>query len=515
MLRKVLIAGVSWLALGVALIPAASVAGPRGGGFGGGGMHFGGGGMHFGAGGMHFGGGGMHFGGAPHFGGGGMHFGGVHRFGGTHFAPHNFAAHRFAPNRFAAHRFAHNFVRGHTHYAGVNHGARFAHNRLAQNHALHNQPVNHASHNNAGRFANRTPLANAGRQGAFNRGTGNAFTHAKWGGHEWGHHGFRRFWAGGVFWPFFWGDYFSYAFWPYDYYDYFWGWGPDALLWGAFWPDYEYPYWDYGYYGAGYYGGPYYGDIYGRYRHERTAAPAQPERYAGISPQEAGATCAGFAPGVDNLPFQRLAEIIQPTPGQGQAFDELKAAMAKASDILSRACPAEAPATPVARLDTMEERLQAMLQAGEVVRGPLERLYGLLSPEQRQRLETAMASGQPTGKGQVNLAKLCSSQAGFTNVPAQDIARTVSLTPQQRQGLDALMRVSNRAAGMLRETCPANVPNTLDARLDAAQARLRALIQAIKTIKPEVRTFFASLSSAQRSALNSEAPRTRTAAARR
>ncbi|MFY9643504.1 MAG: Spy/CpxP family protein refolding chaperone [Rhodomicrobium sp.] len=351
------------------------------------------------------------------------------------------------------------------------------------------------------RFANRSESANAGRLG-FARG--NAFTNAKWGGHEWGHNGFRRFWAGGVFWPFFWGDYFSYAFWPYDYWDTFWGWGPDALLWSAFWPDYEYPYWDYGYFGAGYSGGTY-----------PAAVPAQSEHYTGISSQEAAATCAGFAPGVDNLPFQRLAEIIQPTPGQQQAFDELKAAMTKASEILTSACPAATPATPAARLDTMEERLQAMLQAEEGVQGPLERLYGLLTPTQRQRLETAMGNGQTAGKGQVNLAKLCSSEAGFTNVPAQDIARTISLSVQQRQDLDSLMKVSNRAANMLRETCPANVPNTLDARLDAAQARLRALIQAMKMVKPEVQTFFASLSPAQRSALNSETPRTRMASQRR
>jgi LTXXQ motif family protein len=522
MLRKLLIAGVSWLALGVAVIPDSSFAarGGFGGGahFGGGGMHFGGGGMHFGGGGMHFGGGGMHFGGVHSF-GGMRSFGGAHSFGA--FRGHSFAARHFAPRHFGGH-FGHaaHFARAaHFGHHAVSH-RQLSHNRLAQNRALHNERVNRQSvaalHNNTNRFQNRTELANRGREGFGNfRRTGNAFTNAKFGGHEWGHHGhFRRFWAGGVFWPFFWGDYFSYAFWPYDYYDDFWGWGPDVLLWSAFWPDYYYPYWDYGYYGAGYYGGgTSYGDIYGRYR--SYAAAPQPERLATVGREEASATCAGFAPGVNTLPAEQIAKIVELAPDQRQAFDDLKAAMARASEVLAQACPAQTLATPVARLDAMDVRLTAMLQAEQIIRGPLETFYRVLSPEQKQRLDAAVAAGQPKERKQVDLAKLCSSQAGFTNVPEKDIESTISLDARQRRDLDALNQASAKAAQMLRDTCPANVPNTLEGRLDAANARLRALIQAINTVRPEVRTFFASLSPAQRSALNSEAPRTRTAAARR
>jgi len=112
----------------------------------------------------------------------------------------------------------------------------------------------------------------------------------------------------------------------------------------------------------------------------------------------------------------------------------LKAAIAKASDILSSACPAQTPATPLARLDAMDRRFQAMLQAEEIVRGPLERLYGLLSPGQKQRLDAAVIGGKRTSHGSnVNLARLCSSEAGFTNVPADDIARTIELSAQQSQ----------------------------------------------------------------------------------
>ncbi|MGO9983611.1 MAG: Spy/CpxP family protein refolding chaperone [Rhodomicrobium sp.] len=376
-----------------------------------------------------------------------------------------------------------------------------------------------ALHNN--RAGNTGRLANNGRFNARNGqfGRGNGFANARFGGRGWQGRGFGQYWAGGVFWPYFFGDYFSYAFWPYDYYDLLWGFGPDALLWSAFWPDYDYPYYDYGYYNAAYPGGgtAYAGDIYSRYRHAAVSpsAGAAAQRVAKLSPQETAAACAGFAPGVDSLPFQRIEAIVQPAPDQQQAFEDLKSAMVKASEDLVSACPAQTPSTPEGRLDAMEQRLQAMQQSEAIVRGPLVRLYDQLSPQQRQRLDAAMGTGRRTGERNVDLARLCSSQAGFINVPENDIANAIKLDDTQREALDKLKQASAQAAAGLRSSCPENVPDTLDARLDAADRRIAALIKAIDIVKPEVRTFFASLTSAQKTALNSQAPQTRTASNRR
>lgn len=41
------------------------------------------------------------------------------------------------------------------------------------------------------------------------------------------------------------------------------------------------------------------------------------------------------------------------------------------------------PATPVARLSAVEQRLEAILVAVQMVRGPLNDFYGLLSDEQK------------------------------------------------------------------------------------------------------------------------------------
>ena len=64
--------------------------------------------------------------------------------------------------------------------------------------------------------------------------------------------------------------------------------------------------------------------------------------------------CSGFAPGVVDLPVAKLEEILQPTPEQRGALDELKVAVGKAAGILQASCPRDTPLTPVARLDAME-----------------------------------------------------------------------------------------------------------------------------------------------------------------
>lgn len=177
---------------------------------------------------------------------------------------------------------------------------------------------------------------------------------------------------------------------------------------------------------------------------------------------------------MNGLPVPRLEEIIQPTEAQRVAFDDLKAAMVKASEILSNACPAETPVTPVARLDAMEQRLKAMDEAMRIVHGPLERLYGDLTEQQKQRLESAVANGQRPAK--IDLAKLCSNQAGFVHVPEDDIAQTIKLDNRQMQDLDNLKQASAKAADELRSSCPSTAPDGINARLDAAHARISSLI---------------------------------------
>ena len=316
--------------------------------------------------------------------------------------------------------------------------------------------------------------------------------HDRWHGHDHWHR-----WYGPVFWPYFFGDYFCYGFWPGDCADVYWGYGPDVIMWSAFWPS-----------------GVYYdeaaaseaadtGDIYRA--PARTAdngpAPAKKPDMAAIAE-----TCAGFAPGVSDLPIGKLEGIIDATNEQRNALEDLKAAVAQASGILKGACPSEPPLTPVARLDAMQHRLQAMEQANVVIKAPFVRLFGLLSEQQKRRLEAVAKPAQqprePQRAKKMDVAQLCTSQAGFTNVPTDQISSTLTLTPEQQQELDKLKAASAKASEELGASCPTSIPDTLDARLDAAQQRVAALIGAVDTVRPAVRDFYASLTDEQKAALS-------------
>lgn len=318
--------------------------------------------------------------------------------------------------------------------------------------------------------------------------------HGRWRDRNGRWYGYR--WYGGVFWPYAFGDYFSYALWPDDYYDTFWGYGPDAILWGSFYPYGEFADGDTGY------GPALSGDIYRPYRNRRRAASTGQQ----ADSSNVADTCGSFAPGVSDLPIPRLEQIIDATEDQRSALQELKDAAAKASETLKQSCASDTPLTPVARLDAIQRRLQAMEEANETVRGPLIRLYGLLTDQQKQKLQAAAEprrrSRAQGSSADLNIGELCSSQAEFTSVPAEQIQSTVNLDDSQKQELEKLKAASVQASDLLKSSCPATIPNTLDSRLDAAQKRVTTLIQAIDTVRPAVRDFFASLSDEQKAALN-------------
>jgi hypothetical protein len=190
-------------------------------------------------------------------------------------------------------------------------------------------------------------LAGNGGAGGWGGGWGG------WGG-GWGGWGG---WVGPVFWPFLLGDLFSYALWPYDY-DYpFWSYGT-AL-------DYDYgPYVPaYGYYG---YNGL--SNIYGYSGYATGGGHVRYATRAGQIPPDVTQSCGGFAPGVTSFPIDQIRQAIDPTGEQITFLDDLGAESSKASAILNASCPSESPLTPLARLDAVERRLEATVQAIEIVR---------------------------------------------------------------------------------------------------------------------------------------------------
>jgi hypothetical protein len=95
--------------------------------------------------------------------------------------------------------------------------------------------------------------------------------------------------------------------------------------------------------------------------------------------------CAEAKPGLTNLPIEQIDEVVKPTGEQEKALDNLEDATVQAISILQAACPDETPLTPPGRLEAMEKRLQAMVDAANTVKPTLDDFYASLSNEQKAR----------------------------------------------------------------------------------------------------------------------------------
>ena len=420
----------------------------------------------------HGGGGGGH-GGGGHFGGGGGHWGGGGHFGGAHFS-----GARMGASRFGGIRSAH--VRGLSTHGFSTHGRNFAHSNNFKN-FTHNNSIAHNVHG-----ANWNHWGNHWRTG-WNGGWGG------WGG----------WWGGPVFWPFFYGDVLAFVFWPYGFYPI---WYEPYFVWDTiFWPGPSYAY------------GPY-DDVYGGYAYggparTRTARRVTPETTGSVpSSADLAQSCGGLAPGVTDLPFDRIQQSLQLTGDQLKSLDALKAASAQASDALKASCSSEVPMTPLGRLDTAQKRIDGMVQAWATMRTPLDDFYNSLNDEQRQRFaalgpaSSARSSRRGSASGD-NLAALCSSRTeSFTQLPVQRVEQAVKPTQQQQDALEKLKAASTEAANQLQASCPAQSPQTPLDRFDAVGKRLNAMAGAIGTVRPALADFYSSLTDEQKARFNTLGP---------
>jgi LTXXQ motif family protein len=523
---------VAGLAAGLAISAATltlAVAAPHFGG-GGGGAHFGGGGggAHFGGGGggAHFGGGGApHFGGggAPHFGGGG---GGMPHYGGGG-VPHGGGAH-FGGGHGGG--FAHHGGGAHVGHAGGPHGIHAG----GGGHVAH---TGHIGHGGAAGLAHHGGPAPGGHglahgEGAAHAGGGlahatdahpAAISHqqAGWLGHQFGQHnfdrhfgdrdrffaqhGFRRGffgWAGPVFWPYAYNDLFDYMFWPYDYYDDyydpFWAYGYDDLFAGIFYPGDEA---DYGYgYGYGY--AP--SEPSGR-RHHRVATNNSevlntPAGVAALCDQEATSTVA--------FPFDQIQQTLQLSAEQKAKLDDLKNAADQAIAALKASCPTQLAVTPVSRLEIVEGRLAAMLEALKTVSGPMDALYASLSDDQKLRFNQISLPGDRVVGKQPNPSKngaatTCNQQAaGVVQFPIDAFDKAVHPNEAQRAELKDLSDAATSAAETIKASCPAEPPLSVPARLAAMQKRVDAMLEAVKLVRGPLAKFYSSLNDEQKARLN-------------
>ena len=210
-----------------------------------------------------------------------------------------------------------------------------------------------------------------------------------------------------------------------------------------------------------------------------------------------------------NLPIDQIRQTVHPTADQEAALDDLSAASTQASDVIKSSCPSSVPLTPIGRLDAAAQRLDATIKAIQIVRSPLERFYEALSDEQRQRFNAMNGSTEstPSAGNAANMVAGCSQQAGsFIDLPVQRIEQVVQPTAQQQSAFGDLKKAAQKASDTLQSSCPTAVPKSPVARLDTVGTRLSTMADAIKSVRPNLQTFYASLSDDQKARFNTMGP---------
>jgi hypothetical protein len=112
------------------------------------------------------------------------------------------------------------------------------------------------------------------------------------------------------------------------------------------------------------------------------------------------------------------------------------------------------------------------------------------------------------GRGGFN--RMCSpAAAGFAEWRIDRLEQVVKPTDAQRAKFDEFKAASTKAAEAMRAACPTEIPKTVVGRMEAMDKRIDAMSQAVKTVRPALEAFYATLSDEQKAALDSNSGRGR------
>jgi hypothetical protein len=288
-------------------------------------------------------------------------------------------------------------------------------------------------------------------------------------------------WIGPLFWPYAYGDFFYSALWPDDYDD-------------------VDPFWAYGY-------GDIYEAVFSPYTYdEYVQGPGAQTRMTALT-QGMAKSCDDEAAEVTGWPIGQIQAAIQPSEQQVTLLDDLGNAIVKASDEIKSHCPTAVTFTPTARLAEMQQRLQTLTDAVNIVNPPLSKFYDSLSDEQKARFNDIAASvpeHAQASKGQ-QAASGPQAQCGATVMawPADQIDRVVGPSDAQRGKIEALQSAATQAAETIKSACPGEIASTPPGRLAAVGKRLQAMLQGVETMQPALTDFYNSLSDDQKARFNS------------
>jgi hypothetical protein len=99
--------------------------------------------------------------------------------------------------------------------------------------------------------------------------------------------------------------------------------------------------------------------------------------------------------------------------------------------------------------------------------------------------------------------------AGFNEWRTDRIADLVKLTDAQRAKFDDFKAASIKSAEVMRDACLVDVPDTIVGRTEAMEKRMDTMLQAVRTMRPALEAFYATLSDEQKARLDSNSGRGR------
>src|SRR6266436_938748 len=292
-------------------------------------------------------------------------------------------------------------------------------------------------------------------------------------------------WVGPLFWPFAYSDLYDYA----------------LLSDGS-------GFWAYGY-------GDLYAAIFSPYAASDLSAFAA-ERPAGRRHRKAPSVqelCGADTAKMTGLPLKRIGRVVAANKAQRTAFDELASAWTSAGDTIRASCPTQAATTALERFAAMQSRVNAMLSAVAAVQPPFQKVYDLLSDEQKAQLNAPQRDRRANAaaaklKEMQDAACRASRELVAQQWPCDDIAASLKLNDSQRAALEVVQDTTMGTMEAL-SACPPKDPLTPPARLKAAKARLEAMREAIRSVNDAVDDFHADLSDEQKTQFEGLGPKKR------
>ena len=109
--------------------------------------------------------------------------------------------------------------------------------------------------------------------------------------------------------------------------------------------------------------------------------------------------CSRHGADFENWPFDALERIAGADEGQRNALAALRERAKTAAERLAADCPQDAPAAPAARLEAVEQGIDATLAAFDTVEPALQSFYGALDDEEKARLYRDMMAAPAAAAG--------------------------------------------------------------------------------------------------------------------